>query len=242
MVTGHNKNVANFETTIIILTALGAEYAPSQALITLAALQNLLAQAKAVLTEVDTAQAAKTVAVDAVQAEFKDVDKYAVNIKRSAEIELNDAALTADLQSIVNRFTPPGRKTGLPDDPLTPDTDESKTAHSQSQRSRDNQIAHLADISALLKERADYNPTDAPYQVTGIDDKIASLTTANNAANSAEAALGSKLDARDAVIYDEETGIIPRIKLIKTYLTLKFGKDSSAYQQINALEFRKIKP
>ena len=44
-----------------------------------------------------------------------------------------------------------------------------------------------------------------------------------------------KLDARDAVLYDEETGIIPRIKLIKPYVALKFGKDSAPYQQINAL-------
>ena len=49
METGHNKNVANLETTIIILTGLGAEYAPPQALITLAALQSLLTQAQGAL-------------------------------------------------------------------------------------------------------------------------------------------------------------------------------------------------
>ena len=241
METGHVKNVANFETTSIILTGLGADYAPPQALITLAALQTFLTQAKAVLTEVDTAQAEKTIAVDEVQEEFKDLDKYAVNIKRNAEIELNDPAFTADLQTIVNKFSPPGRKTGLPDDPLTPDIDESQTASSQSQRSRDNQIAHLADINSLLKSRDDYATTETAYQTATIEAKITSLTAKNNAAKAAIAALGNKLDARDALLYNEETGIIPRIKLIKTYLTLKFGKTSAAYQQINSLEFRRVK-
>lgn len=238
MESGHTKNVANFETATIILTNLGATYAPTQPLILLPALQSLLTQAETAMTEVDTAQAAKTVAVDAAQAEFDGLDKYAVNIKRSAEVELNDEAFTKDLQTIVNKFSPPGRKTGLPDDPLTPDIDESKTAASQSQRSRDNQIAHLADISALLKTKPEYLATGTPYATAAIDAKIASLTDANNDAKIAAAALGTKLDARDAILYDEETGIIPRVKLIKTYLALKLGKDSAAYQQINALEFK----
>ncbi len=240
MDTGHAKNVANFETALLVLTELGAEYAPNQELISIRELQPELAAAKAALADIDTAQASKTVAVDAVQAQFKDLDKFSVNIKRSAEVELNDPAFTQDLQAIVNKFSPPGRNTGLPDDPLTAE-DESRTTQSQSQRSRDSQIAHLADISALLKTRTDYAPTDETYKVATIDARITSLTSANNAAKTAIAAIGNKLDARDAVLYNDETGIIPRIKLIKTYLALKFGKDSAAYRQINALEFRRVK-
>jgi len=240
MESGHTKNVANFETTTIILTNLGTEYDPPQDLIKLDELQTFLADSQTALGEVDTAQASKTIAVDDAQAEFDGLSKYVVNIKRQAQVELNDAAFTADLQTIVNNFTPPGRKTGVPDDPLTPE-DESRTPQSQSQRSRDNQIAYLADISALLKTKSEYKALGTPYNVATIDAKIASLTAKNNAARNAIAALGNKLDARDAIIYDESTGIIPRIKLIKTYLILKFGKDSAAYQQINALEFRVVK-
>lgn len=239
METGHNKNVANLETATIILTNLGSEYAPPQDLVKLPELQTLLTASQTALGEVDTAQATKAVAVDDAQAEFDGLPKYVVNIKRQAQVELNDAAFTADLQTIVNNFTPPGRKTGVPDNPATPDIDESRTPQSQSQRSRDNQIAYLADISALLKTKPDYKAIGTPYEVAAIDAKIASLKAKNNAANATVANLGNKLDARDALLYDEATGIIPRIKLIKTYLTLKFGKDSAAYQQINALEFRK---
>lgn len=242
MDTGHAKNVANLETAIIILNGLGAEYAPSQTLIQMPTLQTLLTEAKLTLTEVDAAQAAKTNAVDAVQSEFEDLDKYARNIKNNAAIELNDSAFTEDLQNIVNKFAPPGRDTGKPDDPATPDIDESRTAQSQSQRSRDNQIAHLADISALLTSRIDYKTNETEYKTGTINAKIASLTSANNAATAAIAALGNKTDARDEILYDEATGIVPRMKLVKTYVALKLGKDSAAYQQINALEFREVKP
>jgi hypothetical protein len=127
----------------------------------------------------------------------------------------------------------------VPDDPLTPDIDESRTKLSTAQRSRDNQVAHLADMLALLQTRADYNPDDMQYKIETIEAKIASLTAKNNAAKTAEAVFGNELDARDAVLYDEETGINKLVKLIKIQLALKPGKESAAYQQINALEFRK---
>ncbi len=241
MESGHNKNVANLQTVTIILTNLGGEYEPPQDLIKLPELKTLLTASQTALGEVDTAQAAKAVAVDDVQAEFEGLPKYVVNIKRQAQVELNDPAFTDNLQTVINNFTPSGRKTGVPDDPLTPDIDESRTSQSQSQRSRDNQIAYLDDISALLKTKSTYKANGTPYDVITVDAKIASLTAKNNAANAAVTALGSKLDARDAVMYDDATGIIPRIKLLKTYLILKFGKDSAVYQQINALEFRKVK-
>ena len=97
METGHAKNVANFETAIIILNNLGAVYDTGQALILLPALQTKLTESKAVLTAVDTAGADKTITIDEREAEFKNLDKYAVNIKRTAEVEVNDEAFTKDL-------------------------------------------------------------------------------------------------------------------------------------------------
>lgn len=240
MESGHNKNVDNLQIVVINLTNLGGAYEPPQDLIILPEMQALLTASQTALGEVDTAEAEKAVAVDEVQAEFEGLQKYVVNIKRQAQVELNDPAFIADLQSIINNFTPPGRKTGVPDDPLTP-VDESRTPQSQSQKSRANQIAYLSDISALLKTRSEYKGDGTPYTVTAVDAKIAALTAKHNADNTADAILGSKLDARDAVMYDDATGIIPRIKLIKPYLILKFGKESAIYQQINALEFRKVK-
>jgi len=241
METGHNKNVANFEATIIILTGLGAVYNPGQALILLAALQDKLEGAKAVLDELDTAQADKTIKVDAAQAEFKDLDKYVVNIKRTAEVEINDAALTRDLQSLVNKFTSQGSRAAAVAGRSSPPNIEAAPprGRSTSQRSRDNQIAHLADIVALLKTRSDFNPNDAEFKISSIEAKIASLTAKNNALKTAEAVLGNLQDARNYVLYDPETGVLKLSKLIKTQLARKPGKESAAYQQVNALEFRK---
>jgi hypothetical protein len=238
MESGHAKNVANFEQVIIILTALGMVYNPGQALILLAALQTKLIEAKAVLAAVDTAEAEKRLRVNDIQAEEAELGKFMVNIKRTVEVELNDPAFTAEIQSIINRSRPKSRDTGLIDDPLTPE-DESRTAHSMSQSSRDNQIAGLADIIALLRLRIDFKTNDAEYTLAAIEARFDALTAKNNAAKASNANLGNALDARDAVLYDEETGIIKLVKLIKNQLAVKPGRESTAYQQINALEFRK---
>lgn len=238
MESGHAKNVANFEQTIIILTALGAVYNPPQALITPAALQTKLTESKAALAAVDTLQAGKKIATDEVQAEFEDLYKFVVNVKRNAEVELNDAAFTADLQSLVNKFASAGRKTGLTDDPATPE-DESRSPVSTSQRSRDNQIAHLADIVELLRLK-NYKSVGTPeLSIAAIETRIAALTDKNNASKTASINLGSGEDARDAVLYNDDDGIPKLVKLIKTQLAIKPGKQSAAYQQIAALEFTK---
>lgn len=239
MESGHAKNVANFEQVIIILTALGAAYNPTQALIMLAALQTKLTASQAALAALDTAQADKKIKTDEVQAEYEGLYKFVVNVKRNAEVELNDAAFTADLQAIVNKFGSSSRETGLPDDPLTPDVDESRTPVSTSQRSRDNQIAHLTDLAALLEIKDYRSANNESLTLAAIRAKIESLTAKNNADKTAAITLGNALDARDAVLYDEETGIPKLVKLIKTQLAITPGKQSAAYQQINALEFRK---
>jgi hypothetical protein len=239
MSTGRAKNVANFETVTIILLSLGAVYNPSQPLIILSALQAKLTAAQNALAAVDTAQAADKVAANERFAEFEDLEKLAVNIKREAEVAVNDEAFTGDLQSIVRKFYG-GRAGEAPaDDPATPDIDESLNKHSVSSRGYDNLVSYFADLIALVKTQTAYDPNDQDFTVAALETKLASLQAKNNAAKATEIALGNALDARDEILYHPETGIIKLVKLIKTHLARKPGKQSAAYQQINALEFRK---
>ncbi len=240
MATGHAKNVANFETVVITVTALGAVYNPSQPLIQLAALQTKLAAAKQAMQTVDAAEAAKKIAVNARADEFADISALTVNVKRAAEVDVNDAAFTADLVSIVRRMR--GERAGeLPvDNPATADIDESKAkTHSVASRGYDNQVAYFADLIALLKTQPAYAPNETEMQTTTLDGKLSTLEAKNNAAKTATAALGSALDARDAVLYDPDTGVLKLVKLIKAQLARKPGTDSAAYQQIVALDFKR---
>jgi hypothetical protein len=239
METGHEKNVKNFEAVIIILISLGAIYNPTQALILLPALQTKLQEAQDVIALVDTREAEKSVKVDEREGEYKDLDKYAVNLKRTAEVEVNDPAFTKDLQSIVNKFRTKSRSSA-PNAENPEEPPEGGGGHSTSQRSYDMQIMHIAAILALLKTKADvYKPNDSEYTIAAVEAKLAALEAKNNAAKNAFIALGIAQDARDEILYHPETGVLKLVKLIKTQLARKPGKDSAAYQQVNALVFKK---
>ena len=237
--TGHAKTLANFETATIILNNLGAEYNPTQPLIQSAALQTKLAAAKAALAGVDAAEAARKIAVNERAAAFEGLDKFAVNVKRAAEVEVNDEAFTEELAAVIRKMR--GARAGKApvDDPATPDIDESKQTRTVASRGYDNLVAYFADLIALLKTQPAYNPPDADMKIPALEAKLAALETANNNAKTAVAKLGTATDTRDTVLYDDSGGIIKLVKLIKAQLARKPGTESAAYKQIIALEFRK---
>lgn len=238
--TGHTKNVANFETVIIILNNLGAVYNPSQPLIQLAALQTKLAEAEDAIAAVDNAEAAKKIAVNERAAEFGGLDKLAVNVKRTAEVEINDAAFTKELAAVIRKLRGTRAGDAPVDDPATPDVDESLATRVVASRGYDNLTAYFADLIALLKTQPAYSPPDAEMQTPALEAKITALEAKNNAAKTANANLGSAIDRRDHILYNDDTGVLKLVKLIKTQLARKPGTDSAAYGQITALEFRKF--
>lgn len=235
--TGHAKNGANFETIIIILVGLGAVYDPSQALIMLAALQALLTEAKAAIAAVKTAEAAETIAIDEREAEFKDLGKLATSAKNTAEVDVNDAAFTKDLAAITRKFY--GGKAGGDTKTETVEGEPPPATRSVSQRSYDSLIGHFASLIALLKTRSEYKTTDAEVSIVALEAKLARLEAVNNAAKAAIAASGNAQDARDELLYNPETGVLKRVLLIKKQIGRIPGKQSAAYQQINALQFKK---
>ncbi len=65
------------------------------------------------------------------------------------------------------------------------------------------------------------------------------MTAKNNNSKTADVAFDNSLETRDALLYENDDCTLNRVKLIKTYVAVKFGKDSALYQQINALEFKR---
>lgn len=237
--TGHAKNAANFETVLLTLNNLGAAYSPSQSLIQPTALHTRLTAAKVALGAVDTAEANKKIAINQRNAEFDPLEKFVVNVKRAAEVDINDAAFTAELAAIVRKFRGDRASAAPEDDPATLDVDESKNRNAGPSRGFDSLIAYFADLIALLKTQVSYDPNEEEMKIAGLEARLAALEAKNNAAKTANAALGSAIDARDEVLYHPDTGVLKLVKLIKTQLSRTLGTDSAAYQQITALEFRK---
>lgn len=237
---GHAKNVANFQQVINIVTALGSAYSPVQALILLAALQTVLTEAQAALSAVDTKVSAETIAVDARQASFEGVAKLGTRIYGAVGVLVNDDKFSEDVQSIVRKLRGARAGTKPVDDPSTPGVDESKAAHSVSQQSYDNVVATFAELIALVKTKSDeFKPNEDDVKIATLEAKLSAMDTANNAAKIAGIDASNARESRDAVLYDPVNGLVERAMLVKKYIAYAFGKDSAAYQQINALIFKR---
>ena len=245
--TGHAKNVANFETVILALEPLGASYNPTQPLIALAALQSRLAAVKAAVNAVNATATTATLAVDDRENAFADIGIFSNAVGKAAAVAVNDAAFNEDMQTLTRLISgrraksKPAANPENPENPENPAAAEPPAAHSVSHRSYDNLEANFGKVIELLQARDDYAPNEDEFKTDALEAKQAAMQTANTAAKTASIAADNSRAARDALLYDEETGILALVALIKKYLDYAFGKSSAVYQQISALKFKKMK-
>jgi hypothetical protein len=233
MDTRNARNVAGFETITIILAGLGEAYKPGQPMIRLPALVERLNESREAALLADATRADYIVSIDAAQAAFDDFDRFVVNIKRTAAIELNDDAFTADLQAIINRSR--GSSRPVPTKSRTEGDDPPRSRSSASRR-RESRIALLTDMSALLKTRPDYNPPNADYSVAAIDARIASLSSAVTRLTATKTAAANANARYRAAIYDRKTGLKKLASLVRMQLASSPGRESPAYQQFASVE------
>lgn len=236
---GHAINVANFESIIIILVNLGAAYNPSQALILLSALQDKLAEAQNAINAENAAESVEKDAGNERVEEYMGIGKLVTKVGNAVALNVNDDLFNADLRTQIRKIG--GKRAGdAPvDDPATPDIDESLAKHSVSQQSYDDILATFAVIIAMLKTQPAYKPNEEDVKIAALEAKFAAMQTKNNAAKAATAASKSAREARDTVLYDETTGVLKLVKLIKAYIKQIFPKDSPTYDSVMAFQFTK---
>lgn len=236
---GHAKNVANFETLINIIIALGLRYQPSNPTILLTALQILLNDAKGKIAAVTAADAEETNTAKTRTAAFKGHLKLATRVINAYDASDSDELVSSNLAGFLRRLR--GERAGEKpvDDPATPE-DESATAHSVSHLSYDNLVTTWKDLIELLKTQAGYKPNEEDLKIANLETYVADLEAKQTTAKNATIASQNARTARNQILYDEETGIIPIVNKIKKYV--KSIPDSEAVmKQIIALKFRKVK-
>ncbi|MCD9189300.1 MAG: hypothetical protein LUM44_22980 [Pyrinomonadaceae bacterium] len=236
---GHAKNVANFETLINIIIALGLRYQPSNPAIFLTALQVLLNDAKAKITAVSAADAEETNAAKTRNAAFEGHLKLATRVINAYNASSSDELVSSNLAGFMRRLRGERKGEKPVDDPATPGN-ESSAAHSVSHLSYDNLAATWRELIELLKTQAGYKPNEEDLKIANLETYVADLEAKQTTAKNATIASQNARTDRNAVLYDEETGIIPIVKKIKKYV--KSIPDSEAVmKQITALKFREVK-
>lgn len=235
--TGHAKNVANFATMIAFCTGYGADYAPTNAMIELAALNTALTAAQASLDDVQ---------VKIVPWKDKVADREnifaGVRPRTTQLLAAFDACGAAenkvDNVKTYHRQVHGARAKALPpDDPSTPE-DESK-GNSVSHQSYVQVAASFGQIVEILDGEALYNPNEAHLTVATNTALHTAMEDANKDVTTEAVPLSNSRISRNEILYTNADSLIERADLVKKYVKSVYGATSPQYAQVSGLEFKR---
>lgn len=231
------KNLDNLRTAAAIVESIGEAYKPTGNLIKLAALETFEDECTAAMQAVNDALPAEKNAVGARLTAFKLVSKRVTKILNAAKAQGLAAKSLDNLRSIANEIRGVRVSSKTPDDPSTPDTDESKQSVSASNRSYAGLLEALDRFVAQLKSEPNYNPNETEYKIAALEAWLAELNALNTAAIGAKPATSAVRAARDAKMYDPTEGIIPRMNMLKSYVSTILPSSDPRLIQLKKLRF-----
>jgi len=226
------KNQENVHIANTIVASVGDIYQPTNSLIAKAALLEFETNFTALTNAVLTAQIAEQAAVDAQLTAFKPVSKKVTLIMKAVRSQNLDELFVEGLQSDVYRLNAIRINKSTPD--TAPDT-APKTA-SVSRRSYAGVLESLGIISEKLKNPA-YNPNEPEFKSTAITAWVAGLQTTHNNALDKKVATRSARNTRNAYVYNDTDGLLPRMTALKNYLGYILDKDDPRLKQLKSLKF-----
>jgi len=260
--TGHAKNIANFENLISFVSGYGVQYNPSNANISLSALQALRTSAQSSLDGLYNGTTIYINAVNARQTSFEDLKKLATRCVSALEASGAKANIIADAVTINRKIQGtragkivkvetgsdpvdprPDDGTGNPD-PRDPSTTTSTAGNvptniSVSQQSFDSLIEHFARLIALLAAEPLYTPNEPELSVARLNNKLTAMRNSNTAAINSYTTVSNNRITRNQVLYGETSGLCDIAAQVKSYVKSLYGATSPNYKQISKISFKK---
>jgi hypothetical protein len=237
METGHNKNVANFETLIITCTGFGADYNPSNPSITLAALKTQHTAAKTVIKDVKTTEAPFDNVEGQRKTIFKPLKPTATKVLNALKSSGAPATVIADAETICLKIH--GKRAD--NTPTTESEDQKgKGRISVSQQSFDMQIDHFEKLIERASIEPKYKPNETPLKIVTLTNYKTQLQTIITTYKTVAIPYKNALLKRDTVLYAPETGLVDTAQTVKNYVKSVYGASSPQYKQVSKLLFKKI--
>nr|WP_315220918.1 hypothetical protein [uncultured Flavobacterium sp.] len=235
--TGHNKNVTNFETLIIVCQGFGANYNPSNPNIMIPFLMNQHTDAKAAVQEVKVTETPFNSIEGERKTLFKPLKPTATKVINALKAAGVPTTVIADAETINRKIQGKRADNTIKE---VPAGEEAKDKISVSQQGFDMQIDHLEKLIELVHHEPKYTPNEEPVKVTTLTDYKIALETINTAFKTAYVPYKIALQARDVKLYSSNTGVVDTAQTVKNYVKSVFGATSPQYRQVSALLFRKI--
>ena len=235
--TGHSVNISNFKLLADKCGAMGADYNPSNAdltLIKLTALWTTANNAHATLTL--GLQNSKNPINDRAQL-FESLNKLITRTIGYLNSTKASQALKDDAKGLADRIR--GFNVTLKKQADgSPDPNSVSNSHQGFVQKQDG-FKQLADLYA---NEAKYAPNEATLKVTALKALATTMKTANDNLGTLLAPVEMARGLRDKTLYDTDTGMLDVAKACKQYIKGAFGTSSNEYMMVKGIKFTRPKP
>ena len=168
--TGHAKNVANFEKLVVNVSGLGAAYNPSRGSIQLSALNDLLGNAKAVISNLNQAESVNKNAISAREVAFEPLSKLITRVGNSLKASGSSSSTDDQATTLIRKLQGRRATPKMSDEEKKAAEAEGKTVKesSSSQMSFDNRLDNFDKLIKLLTTVPEYAPNETELSVAGL--------------------------------------------------------------------------
>jgi hypothetical protein len=237
--TGYAKNVANFESLITSIIAFDTTYNPSKESIKLPALQSLLAVSKNSFSEVNAAQSAYSLAVDARETAFEPLSKLITRVNNALKASESSTQTDESAQTIIRKLQGKRAVAKLTEEEKKALEAEGKEVNqiSASQMSYDSRLDNFDKLITLLTTVPQYSPNEEELKIQSLKATYNNLKSKNTDVVSAYIQLDNARNNRNDILFKPLTGLIDIVFDVKTYIKSVFGATSPQYKQVSKLSF-----
>lgn len=241
--TGHAINVAHFSELISFVTGYGSAYNPSNAALTLPALQTLATNGDNSIDFLNEVMAPYNTAVAAREVVYAPLSKLVTRVMNFLKASGVSEQVYDSVNTVARKIKGGRASAKVTPAPIADETTASTEVKqvSTSQMSYDSREENFAKFIQLLIAIPEYAPNEVELQTATLTDLSIELKAKNSAVIGAEVPLSNARIARNEVLYTATTGLCDIALTVKNYVKAVFGATSPQYKQISKLKFSKLK-
>lgn len=234
---GHAKNIANANQLIAYITEISDDYNPTNPKIQLTNLQALYNVAFQKQSNVNTALAPYSLAVDHREAIFKPLSKKITKLRKAYKATQNvTQQQLEDFMTIARRIKGSSQQTL----PTTTPPEQQPNTISTSQMSYAQRTNNYAQLIALLQTTPNYNPNETPFQIATLQSEYEQMLSTTQAVAEVEAPLNTARTQRNNTLYLASDNLVDTFNTAKDYLFTILEANAPLYKAISRIKFKKV--
>lgn len=235
-----SNSISNFGTLITTCKGYKQKYNPSNPWLQISSLEALRNRTSSSILDVRNAKRFFDDAVIHRRLLFGPLSKLASRLFSSFKVTNAPKARIDDLQAYIRKIQ--GTKvSGTSATPPPEGFENAPKTISTAQLGYVNKVNHLENLISVLESEPSYAPNEADLQVETLKKLAADMKAANEAVAEANDSYNTALNARNALLYAAENGMMATALDVKDYVKSVFTATSPEYKKVSKLPFRQRK-